>query len=136
MIPIKVTLPLWQNRIGSAIHEARRNLNASEARLEQEENEGEFEIKNAYFQWTAAKQTFDLYDNALIPQAELAFRSDQASYEAGKGDILNLIDSERTLLNARVARLQSLANVFKSFASLERSVGKSINESMEGFHEK
>lgn len=126
MIPFKVTLPLWQNRIGPAVLEAKRNLDSREARLKQEENLTEYEIKNAYYRFTSTRQVVELYENALIPQAQLAFRSDQAGYEAGRTDVLNLIDSERVYLNSKIAYYQALGNALKSFATLERVVGEDI----------
>ena len=130
MIPLKITLPLWQNRITPGVQEAKRSLNASEARLKQEENLTDYEVKGAYYHLTSAKQVIDLYENALLPEAELAFHSDQAGYEAGKVDILNLIDSERIYLNAKIAYYQAQADTLKNFAALERAVG--INLTNEG----
>ncbi len=127
MIPLKFTVPLWQNRIVPAVQEARRTLNSSEAKLGQMENLTEYEIKSAYYRFTTAKQTVELYENALIPEAELAFRSDQAGYEAGRTDILNLIDSERVYLNARIAYYQALSEALKSYAAIERTVGMDLS---------
>ncbi len=128
MIPIKVTLPLWQNRIIPAVQEAKRNLNAAQARFEQTKNTIEYEIRDAFYRFTASQQTVELYENAFLPEAELAFRSDQAGYEAGKVDILNLIDSERVYLNSKIAYYQSKADALKSFAALERAVGIDLVE--------
>ena len=126
MIPLKITVPLWQNRLIPGVLEAKRNLKASQARLAQEENMAEYEVKDAYYRFTTAKQVVELYNNALIPEAELAFRSDQSGYEAGRMDVLNLIDSERVYLNARVAYYQAVADALKSFAVLERAVGTDL----------
>ena len=126
MIPIKFTIPLWQNRIVPTIAEAKNNLKASEARFREVSNETEYEIKRAFFQFTNQKQIVELYRNAFIPQAELAFRSDQAGYESGSTDILQLIDSERVYLNAKMSYYQTLAEVMKSFAVIERIVGKEL----------
>ncbi len=126
MIPIKVTIPLWQNRLIPQIREAKRNLEATEAALEQTTNTSVYEVKDAYYRFTTAKQIVELYDNALLPETQLAFRSDQAGYEAGNTDILNLIDSERVYLNAKIAYYQALADTLKNFAKLEQSVGISL----------
>lgn len=126
MVPLKVNIPLWQNRLVPSVLEARRNLKASQARAAQEENTAEYEVKDAYFRFTSAKQIVELHRNALIPEAELAFRSDQAGYEAGRVDILNLIDSERLYLNAQVTFYQALAEALKSHAALERAVGTTL----------
>ncbi len=126
MIPIKVTIPLWQNRIGSEIQEARRNLNASQAKSDQSQNQSEFEVRDAYYRFTSSKQVVELYENALLPETELAFHSDQAGYEAGRIDILNFLDSERVYLNAKIAYFQAQADALKNFAALERAVGTNI----------
>lgn len=128
MVPIKVTLPLWQNRIIPAVLEAKRNLNASEANLRQVENLAEYEIKNAYYRFTAGRQVVELYENALIPQAKLAFSSDQAGYEAGRTDVLNFLDSEEVYRNAKIAYYQALADALKNFAAIERAVGIDIKK--------
>ena len=106
--------------------EAKRNLRASEAKLAQAENFSEYEVKGAYYRFTAAKQVVEVYQNALIPEAQLAFQSDQAGYETGRTDVLNLIDSERVYLNAQVAYHQALADALKNFAALERAVGTDL----------
>lgn len=128
MVPLKVTLPLWQNRIIPAVLEAKRNLNASEANLRQAENLAEYEIKNAYYRFTAGRQVVELYENALIPQAKLAFSSDQAGYEAGRTDVLNFLDSEEVYRNAKIAYYQALADALKNFAAIERAVGVDIEK--------
>src|SRR3989344_7864849 len=128
MIPLKVTFPLWQNRIAPAVQEAKRNLKAVEAKLEQAENFTDYEIKNAYYRFTSAKKISELYQNALIPEAELAFRSDQAGYEGGKTDILNLIDSERVYLNAKISYYQALNETLKNFAVMERITGTELSK--------
>lgn len=128
MVPIKVTLPFWQNRIIPAVLEAKRNLNASEADLRHAENLAEYEIKNAYYRFMASRQVVELYENALIPQAKLAFSSDQAGYEAGRTDVLNFLDSEEVYRNAKIAYYQALADALKNFAAIERAVGVDIEK--------
>lgn len=132
MIPLKFTLPIWQNRIVPGIQEAKSQAQASRSKLSWVENRTEYEVKDAYYRFTTAGQIVELYENALIPEAELAFRSDQAGYEAGTQDILNLIDSERVYLNAKVAQYQSAAEALKSFAQLERAVGGELPGKDEG----
>ncbi len=123
MVPLKITIPLWQNRVIAGVREANRNLQASQAQSEQAENMAEYEVKDAYYRFITAKQIVELYENALIPQAGLAFQSDQAGYEAGRVDVLNVIDSERVYLNAKIAHYQAIADAMKNFAALERAVG-------------
>ena len=127
MIPIKVRIPLWQNRIGSMIAEARNNLKAEEEKLRDMQNTVEYELKDAFYRYQSQNKIVSLYENALIPQAKLAFKSDQAGYEAGKTDILNLIDSERMYLNAYMMYYQAKAETLKNWAMMEKILGKNIS---------
>ena len=128
MIPLKITIPLWQNRIGPGVLEAKQNFKSTQSRHEQVRNLTEYELKNAYYRFMAQKDVLELYRNALIPQAELAFHSQEAAYETGRGDVLNLIDSEQVYLNVKLSYYQSFAEVLKSFAALERAVGKNLTQ--------
>ena len=123
MIPIKFTIPLWQNRIVPAVQEAKENLNASNARLEDIENLSGYEVKNAFYKFTTSKEIVDLYEKVLLPQSELALRSETAGYESGNTDFLALVESERLYLNTKIAYHQALADSLKNFAVLERIVG-------------
>jgi len=70
----------------------------------------------------------NLYETAVIPQANLALTSDQAGYEAGKTDFLNLLDSERVYLNAKLTHIKIYAETLRSFADLERATGLAMLE--------
>jgi cobalt-zinc-cadmium efflux system outer membrane protein len=128
MIPVKITLPIWQNRIASTIAEARKSLQSSRAQVEQVENLTDYEVRNTYYQFLQQKQTVELYRNTLLPQALLAFESDQAAYEAGQVDILNLIDSQRVYLNAKIVYYETLGSALKSLAAIEWIVGVDLEE--------
>lgn len=126
MIPLRFTVPLWQNRLMGGVREARRNLHASEAGLADARKMAEFDIKDRYYRYTTAAKVVELYENALIPEAQLAFQSDEAGYQAGKQDALNFLDSERVYLNAKVTYHQAFAESLKSYAELERAVGREL----------
>lgn len=128
MIPIKITLPIWRNRIDSAIAEAKNNLAASEANLQAEENLTVFEVKNALYQWKAKRQIADLYRNSLLPQTDIALRSAQADYKAGEVPILDFLESQRKYLETRIVYYRALADANISFAALQRVLGKNLSE--------
>jgi outer membrane protein TolC len=123
MIPIKFTIPLWQNRIVPAVKEAKENLKASEARVKDTQNLSAYEVKNAFYKFSTSKNVVDLYEKVLIPQAKLALNSDMAAYETGQGDLLSLVESERTYLDSQIAYYEALAESLKNLALLERMVG-------------
>ena len=128
MIPIKITLPIWQNRIGSAIEEAHANLNAAQAQLSQAENSTEYEVKAAYYRFITAQKTVLLYESTLVPQAQLMISSDRAGYEAGHGEVSDFVSSQINFLNIKVTYYEALANALKELAALQKEVGKDLIE--------
>ena len=135
MIPIKITLPIWQNRIGSAIEEAHANLNAARNQLKQAENSTEYEVKAAYYRFITAQKIVLLYESTLVPQAQLMIRSDKAGYEAGlptgqagQGEVSDFVSSQINLFNIKVTYYEALANALKELAALQKEVGKDLIE--------
>ncbi len=126
MIPVKITLPIWQNRIGSGIEEAQAHLNAAQAQLSQEENSTEYEVKAAYYRFITAQKTVSLYENALVPQAQLMITSDQAGYEAGHVETTDFVSSRINFLNTKIAYYEALANAWKELAALQKEVGRDL----------
>ncbi|MGE0269416.1 MAG: TolC family protein [Candidatus Omnitrophota bacterium] len=126
MIPFKVTLPIWQNRIGPAIKEARSNLSVSESNLQETKNLALFEIKHIYFQYQSRKTIVDLYRNEYLPQSKLRLQSRQSAYESGTVEITEVIESERMLLETQMAYYEALSNALKSYSEMERLIGPEI----------
>jgi len=123
MIPLRFNVPLWQNRIIPEIQAAKQTVKAAEADLEGSTNQVFYEVKDAYFRYQSASKIALLYETAVIPQAQLALRSDQAGYESGSTDFLNLLDSERVFLNAKLTHIRIYTEALKGYADLERATG-------------
>jgi len=120
---VSVNLPIWQDRIKAGVDEAKDKLASSKDSYQSVHNSVAFQIKDALFKRQTAKDLVDLYKGALIPQAQESLKASQAGYETGKTDFLNLIDSERVLLNFKIAYYRAVADYEKSVADLERAVG-------------
>ncbi|HOW59187.1 MAG TPA: TolC family protein [Candidatus Omnitrophota bacterium] len=129
MFPLKFNLPIWQNRIIPEIQEAQKLEEAQKAKLLAVKNQTFFEVKDAYYRFDAASKIADLYEAAIIPQAKLALSSDQAGYEGGKTDFLNLLDSERVYLNAKLSYIQFYTEALKAYADLAWATGLDWNVS-------
>lgn len=128
MIPLRMNVPLWQNRIIASVKEAKDMTQAAEATLEASHNQIFYDVKDAYARYQSASKTVALYETAIIPQAKLALTSDQAGYEGGKVDFLNLLDSERVYLNAKLSAIKIFTEALSSVADLERAVGSRFEE--------
>ncbi len=123
MFPLRINIPLWWNRNVPAVQEAQKILEANQARLKKATHTAYHEVEDAYYRFDSAMKIAELYETAVIPQAQIALSSDQAGYEAGKTDFLNLLDSERVFLTAKLTHIQMLTEALKSHADLVRATG-------------
>lgn len=123
MIPIKFNVPLWQNRLIPEILESRHLEEAARAKLTAVKNTAFQEVKDSYYRYETAKKISDLYEAAIIPQAEIAFNADLAGYESGQTDFLNLLDSERVYLNAKLSHVEFFTESLKAYVDLLRCCG-------------
>ena len=123
MFPIRFNIPIWQNRNIPAIQEAQKRVEVANAKLLEAKNTTYYEVKDAYYRYDSASKIAELYETAVVPQAQLALSSDQAGYEAGKSDFLNLLDSERVYLNAKLNQIQFFTQALKSYSDLIRATG-------------
>ncbi len=124
--PIAINVPLWQNRIVPEIQAAAKAVDAAAAELQITRNETYYEVRDAYTRFEASSKIALLYESAVLPQAKLALNSDQSAYESGSAGFLELLDSERVYLNARLSYSRIYSELLKSQADLEWASGASL----------
>ncbi len=118
-----INLPLWLGRRKAAVDEAEATFISNRKNYENIQNEVEAEIKDLYARLQTAERTVNLYAQQLIPDAERTLQSVLAAYQTGTLDFLSLLDSQRMLLNFRLAYVKELANYRQQIAALKRAVG-------------
>lgn len=128
MFTVGVELPLWRSKYRAGEREAEKMIAASRATRVAAEQQTAFDVRDAHFKLQTARRTLELYRKELIPQAELRFKASDADYRTGKGDFMDLLESERFLLDARVMTAMAEATVGMQLARLERAVGINLEE--------
>ncbi|NQU73498.1 MAG: TolC family protein [Candidatus Omnitrophica bacterium] len=123
---VAVNVPIWFDKLGAQLKEKKAALEASKKDYQNIENSVAYEIEDLYFKITTYKDIVSLYETALIPQTEQAFESARTSYETGSVDFLNWLDSERVLLQTRLAYYKIVTDYLKSIAYMERVVGRDL----------
>jgi outer membrane protein TolC len=89
-----VNLPgFHRERLRQEIAEGELRVRAVRQGQQARRLEVSYELQQAYAAAQTAKQMLDLYDQAILPQAELARDSAQASYTVGNVDFLTVITS-------------------------------------------
>ena len=129
MFTVGLDLPIWRTKYNAGVREADKMIESSQAGLEAVEKQTSFDVQDASFKLLTARRTFDLYNLSLIPQAEARFEASEAGYRTGKVEFLDLLESERFLLNARVMAAMAEGNVGMQLARLERAVGTDLKPS-------
>jgi outer membrane protein TolC len=128
MVEGSINLP-WLNhrKHDSEIAEAKAKVSEQDAELAALRNAAFGQIQEALAQVKAAKRLADVYHNALQPQAEATLRSTVIAYENDRTDLLNLLDSQTSVVDIDLAYFQALADFEIQFAELELAVGEPIN---------
>lgn len=126
MFTVSIDLPLWRSSISSGVREAEKMLASSQAAREAAERQSAFDVQDASFKLQTARRTLDLYRTELIPQAEARFTASEAGYRTGKVDFMDLLESERFLLNAKMMSAMAEGALGMHAARLERAVGTEV----------
>ena len=122
-IMLGFNIPLWEGKNMSRVRGATELRYASERNYDSVENAIEFSIRDGVLRAETAFDQLALYERVLIPQAEQALHSTEAAYATGRVQALELIDSERFLLNVRLAHAKLKTDYMKALADIERAVG-------------
>ena len=123
MFTVSVELPIWQSKNRAGVREAMEMMISSQAAREAAEQQSSFDVQDASFKLQTAQRTLELYRTELIPQAEARFSASEAGYRTGKTDFMDLLESERFLLNAKTMAAMMESTVGMQAARLERATG-------------
>jgi outer membrane protein TolC len=118
------TVPLLRyEAINAAIAQAQANLRASRSMLRQAHNDLNARVVMDLSTLRDADRQLELLDHTILPRAHQVVTVARSAYEAGQSTLLDLLDSQRTLIalgrlvaNLRITREKQLADL-ESIAS-------------------
>lgn len=122
VVGLSMPLPLFDRNQGNVLAAARRAdqardlRNAVELRLRSE-------TRSAVSQWRTALQDVEAYDRTILPSAQQAVDTATRGFEMGKFAFLDVLDAQRTLIDARALYLDALAAATDARAQVERIYG-------------
>jgi cobalt-zinc-cadmium efflux system outer membrane protein len=124
---VSIPLPLFDRNQG-AIAEARHRF----AKAETQKNAISIRLNNnlaqAHRVLTLAYSEVISLKTQVVPGAERAYDAMTEGYRFGKFGFLEVLDSQRTLFQARIQYLQSLASYHKAVADVERLTGAPLGQ--------
>ncbi len=120
---VGITIPIWQGKYDGGVQQAAAELSAQRSNYATVRNEMEFSIRDQVIRVETLQEQVRLFENVLIVQAEEVLRSTEAAYETGQLGVLELLDSERVLLDVRLMNARHYSDHLTALADLERAVG-------------
>jgi cobalt-zinc-cadmium efflux system outer membrane protein len=123
-----ISLPIWRGKYDASMREASDMLLAERSGYASVRNDMEYSIRDQVVRIETFQDQIRLFENVLIPQSEETLRSTEAAYETGQLGVLDLLDSERTLLNVRLVNARYYSDLLSALANLERAIGTQFPE--------
>ena len=124
---ISVPLPIQRSRKQDQdVAEARAELAALEAEHHAQVNELRAQVAKVYSDIQRERTQLALDVKAIIPQGRASLEAATANYQAGKADLLTLLDARATLFTYETSYHRLLTDFAQSLAELEQIVGKEV----------
>ena len=112
-VTVAVNIPIWFEKYQSARAEALATQRASENELTNRFNELRADFSASMALLDDANRRLQLYGDELLSLAKQAVENSRTSYESGRTGILEVIDSERSLLDLQLLYWRAAADAWQ-----------------------
>lgn len=126
LLSFGIAVPLWRDKYDAGIREALASRLAVSHERADEANQIAASIQRAWFEHTDADRRVRLFETTLIPKAEESLRASLAGFRTGDTSFLDLLDTERTLLEFAVSAERARADRGQALARLNTLVGEPV----------
>lgn len=123
IVGVSIPLPLFDTNRGNVLEalqrtdKARDELVSTELRLDGE-------ISQAYERLNLAREEADTLQKEILPGAQGAYDAATKGFEHGKFSFLDVLDAQRTLLQAKSQYLRTLSEAHRAAADIDRILGE------------
>jgi outer membrane protein TolC len=121
-----LTLPLRRAKYDAAVRQAAEELAAERERYGWAVTDMQLTIEDHSARLRTIRDQLELFDRALVPQAQEALRSSESAYTTGQASVLDLLDSERVLLDVRLVIARHRSDFLIALSRLERALGAPV----------
>ena len=119
-------MPIFQGfQILNSVRRAKAQLESARAALELQEQIVINQVWNSYYNFTTAVQSLQAADS-LVASAQESYNASLARFKSGVGDIVELLNAQATLSQARAEQVQSKTDIFTSYADLVNAIGTDL----------
>ena len=123
VIGVSIPLPLFDRNQGAVREADRRADRAADEELDIRRRLL-VDLQDASSRLAVANATLQTLQSAVLPAAQQAHEAASRGFEAGKFGVLDVLDAQRTLLQARSHYLDTLAAAHRAATDIDRVVGR------------
>jgi cobalt-zinc-cadmium efflux system outer membrane protein len=123
VVGLSIPLPFFDSN-RAAVLASQRRLDQARAELALAELRLHTELRAAVEQLRTARAEATAMQDEVLPAAQSAHDATAAGYELGKFGLLELLDAQRSLLQARTQYLQALSSAHRAAVDIERLLGE------------
>ncbi|PXA03013.1 TolC family protein [Coraliomargarita sinensis] len=123
-VSIAINIPIWYPKYNAAKAEALADKRAVESKLDHRWNELRALLSASLARMQDATRRLELYGNELLGLAEQAVKNSRTSYEGGRTGILEVIDSERSLLDLQLLYWRAAADAWQQRITIRTLAGQ------------
>ncbi len=121
----RATLPLFNWNQGN-ITRARAELEKAERQRQTVRNQIILDVHQAHQRYVQALAELEILNSKVRPEVESAIRRTELAYREGNTPYVVVLETTRQLLDSRLRQQQLQAELRRSWAELERSVGRRL----------
>lgn len=126
-VGISLPLPVFDRNQGNILAAERRHSKTADE-LQSAKIRIGTELNTTYLTLDAIQAEIENFRLTILPQAESAYQAVQKGYRLGKFALLDVLDTQRTLFNAKGQYLRAQVAYHQNLAELERLIGGAANE--------
>ena len=123
IVGVSVPLPIFDTNRGNVLESLRRTDKARDELLATETRLGG-ELAQALERLSTSRQEADALQNEVLPGAQSAYDAATTGFEYGKFGFLDVLDAQRTLLQAKSQYLRALSEAHRAGAEIDRILGE------------
>ncbi len=126
LLSFGMNLPIWREKYDAGVRESiAKRLSISHQR-QAASNTLSAQVHQVWFEHTDAARRARLYEDSLIPKAKESLAASMIGFRNGDSEFLDLLDTQRTLLEFAITAERARADSGKALATLNRLVGEPV----------
>ncbi len=126
MLSFGINLPIWREKYDAGVRESIAKRLSMSRSFDAQLNTLSAQVYQTWFEHTDADRRVRLYEDSLIPKAQESLSASLGGFRTGDSEFLDLLDTQRTLLEFSLAAERARADRGKALASLNRLVGHAV----------